>query len=187
MNRHPASVLPRRVWFERAFELGIPREAFPDILERVRGTPARLEERVLGLSRDVLVRRAGEAWSIQEHAGHLGDLEALWAGRLDDFLRGADRLRPADLQNRRTHEARHNEAPIEALLSAFRRERSRTVERLEALGPADLERAALHPRLGQPMTVVDHFFFVAEHDDHHLAAIGERIRAFSAAAARMGS
>jgi uncharacterized damage-inducible protein DinB len=54
------------------------------------------------------------------------------------------------------------------------------VERAEALGPADLGHAALHPRLGQPMTVVDHLFFVAEHDDHHLAAIGELIRRFGA-------
>jgi uncharacterized damage-inducible protein DinB len=168
---------PRRRWFDRRFELGLPLEAFPDILERVRGTPARLEERVRGLTASVLVRRTGEAWSIQENVGHLFDLESLWAGRLDDFLQGAKRLRPADLQNRRTHEARHNERPLEDLLTAFRSARLTTVERLEALGPADLDRTALHPRLAQPMSVIDHFFFVAEHDDHHLAAIGGLIRA----------
>jgi uncharacterized damage-inducible protein DinB len=168
---------PRRRWFDRRFDLGLPREAFPDILERVRGTPARLEERVRGLTASVLVRRIGEAWSIQENVGHLFDLEGLWAGRLDDFLQGAKRLRPADLQNRRTHEARHNERTLEELLTAFRSARLTTVERLEALGPADLDRTALHPRLAQPMSVIDHFFFVAEHDDHHLAAIGGLIRA----------
>jgi len=167
----------RRRWFDRRFEFGLPREAFPDILERVRGTPARLEERARRLGRGMLVRRVGEAWSIQENVGHLSDLEGLWAARLDDFLQGVERLRAADLQNKKTHEARHNERPIEELLSAFRRARLNTVERLEALGPADLERTALHPRLVQPMTVIDHFFFVAEHDDHHLAAIGELIRA----------
>ena len=121
---------PRRRWFDRRFELGLPREAFPDILERVRGTPARLEERV----RDLTAK---------------------------------------------THEARHNERPLEDLLSAFRSARLTTVERLEALGQADLDRTALHPRLAQPMSVIDHFFFVAEHDDHHLAAIGGLIRARS--------
>jgi hypothetical protein len=34
-----------------------------------------------------------------------------------------------------------------------------------------LQLTAHHPRLEQPMTVVDLCFFVAEHDDHHLAAI----------------
>ena len=173
----PAPATTRRVWFDRKFVLGLPADAFPDLIERIRGTPARLEERVRGLDRETLVRRAGDAWSIQENVGHLGDLEPLWAGRLDDFLQGLDRLRAADLQNRRTHEAHHDVAAIGDLLAAFRRQRFATVSRLHTLGAADLARTALHPRLGQPMTIVDHFFFVAEHDDHHLAAIGELIRA----------
>ena len=180
MTPKPAPAFARRVWFERKFVLGLPPEAFPDILERLRGTPARLEERVSGLGRDMLVRRTGEAWSIQENVGHLLDLEPLWAGRLDDFARGDGRLRPADLGNRKTHDARHNESSIEALLTEFRRARSEIVERAETLGPSSLETTALHPRLGQPMTVVDHLFFVAEHDDHHLATIGELIRRFGA-------
>jgi hypothetical protein len=36
----------------------------------------------------------------------------------------------------------------------------------------------LHPRLNQPMRVVDLLFFVAEHDDYHLARISELIREF---------
>jgi hypothetical protein len=39
----------RRIWFERHFELGLPIEAFTDVLERVRGTQSRLEERVRGI------------------------------------------------------------------------------------------------------------------------------------------
>jgi uncharacterized damage-inducible protein DinB len=178
MSHAPAAA--RRVWFERKFALGLPPEAFPDLIERIRGTPARLEERVSGLDPATLVRRAGDAWSIQENVGHLGDLESLWADRLEDFLQGLDRLRAADLQNRKTHEARHNEALIEDLLAAFRRQRMATVSRLDSIGAADLARTALHPRLGQPMTIVDHFFFVAEHDDHHLAAIGALMRASGA-------
>ncbi|MFN8372037.1 MAG: hypothetical protein U0694_04075 [Anaerolineae bacterium] len=36
---------------------------------------------------------------------------------------------------------------------------------------ADVLRASKHPRLLQPMTLVDHIYFVAEHDDHHLAQV----------------
>lgn len=163
----------RRRWFDRRFTLGLPPAAFPDVRERMRGTPARLEERVRGVPRDVLAHRLGGAWSIQENVGHLLDLEPLWAGRLDELLAGAATLRPADVQNRATHEANHNALPIDALLDGFRAARGATVARLDALPAAALTRTALHPRLAQPMTVVDLCFFVAEHDDHHLARITE--------------
>jgi uncharacterized damage-inducible protein DinB len=163
----------RRVWFDRRFELGFPVEAFPDVLERVRGTPIRLEERVRGLEPEVLINRIGDKWSIQEHVGHLLDLEELWSGRLTELIAGDDKLRAADLENRKTHEADHNDNSIEKLLAGFRATRMGIVERLEALSDDELRREALHPRLEQPMTVVDLFFFVAEHDDHHLACITE--------------
>ena len=35
---------------------------------------------------------------------------------------------------------------------------------------------ALHPRLKQPMRLMDLFLFVADHDDHHLAKISALIR-----------
>jgi len=36
--------------------------------------------------------------------------------------------------------------------------------------------SALHPRLQTPMRLIDHLFFIAEHDDHHLAKIGMLLR-----------
>jgi uncharacterized damage-inducible protein DinB len=161
----------RLPWFDRRFELGLPPEAFPYIVERVRGAPARLEDRISGLPPGILKERVEEAWSIQENVGHLGDLEPLWAGRLDDLLAARPELRPVDLQNRKTHEAGHNERSVDALLAVFRRDRLATVGRLEKLSTEQLEVKALHPRLRQAMSVVDLFFFVAEHDDHHFAQI----------------
>jgi hypothetical protein len=35
----------------------------------------------------------------------------------------------------------------------------------------DLDKSSLHPRLMKPMKIIDLAFFVAEHDDHHLAQI----------------
>ena len=172
----PSKPIQRRTWFERKFELGLPVEAFPDVLERVRGTPARLEDRVELLPEETLTSRVGGGWSIQENVGHLIDLEPLWAGRLEDLIAGADRLQGADLENRQTHEAGHDRRRIDDLLGEFRAERTATVGRLEELSVADLRRVSLHPRLEQPMTVVDLFFFVAEHDDHHLARISEILR-----------
>jgi len=75
MNRPP-------IWFERKFESAFPVEQHPNLCVRLRGTPARLEEIVRGAARDVLLKRPGDKWSAQEHAGHLLDLEPLWMARL---------------------------------------------------------------------------------------------------------
>ncbi len=165
-------------WFERKFAFDLPLWMYPNVLERLRGTPARLEELVVSLGREVLTRKPGEDWSIQENSGHLWDLESLWAGRLDDFMAGTEHLRPADLTNRKTYDANHNAHSIESILVAFRRERLEFVRRLDELAESDVLRTALHPRLNQPMRLLDHVFFVAEHDDHHLAQITRLKRLF---------
>src|SRR6516225_332544 len=82
-----------RRWFDRRFELGLPPEAIPEIIERLRGTPARLEERLPEVPPDVLIERYEGKWSIQENAVHLFDIEPLWEGRLDDLLAGSRELR----------------------------------------------------------------------------------------------
>jgi len=163
--------MKQRIWFDRVFSLGHPVGAFPEVLERIRGTPARLEERLAHVGRAVGTRRIDEAWSVHQQVGHLCDLEALWTGRLDDLLVGAERLREADLKNAATHAADHDNREMCVLLLRFRRLRANMVRSLEDLEDDDLARTALHPRLEQPMSTVDLFFFVAEHDDHHLASI----------------
>jgi hypothetical protein len=171
--------MPRTVWFERKFTLDLPLWMYPNVLERVRGTPARLEDRLLELPREVLARRDGDNWSIQEQAGHLLDLGTLDLGRLDDYAAGLDTLRPADLGNRKTHEANHNAGSLEHILASFRAERGEFARRLEKFDAEFIERAALHPRLNLPMRVIDFAYFIAEHDDHHLARISELMRAFA--------
>ncbi len=165
-------------WFERRFSFDFPVLLYPDVIERVRGTPARVEDRVKGVHPSVLTRREGRTWSIQENVGHLLDFEPLDAGRLDDFLHGLPRMRGADLSNRRTHEAGHNDRPMDELLSRFRAGRLALVARLESLGDADFGRTAVHPRLEVPMRLVDWLTFVACHDDYHLARISELVRQF---------
>lgn len=163
-------------WFDRRFELGLPLSSFGPTLGRLRSTPDRIEAAVRGISRGVLTRRAGDGWSAQENIGHLLDLEPLWEKRLDDFDAGTTVLEPADLENRKTQGANHNARQIEDLVREFRIVRSRIVGRMETMTETELSRVALHPRLQQPMSVVDLAYFVAEHDDHHLATIAELLK-----------
>ena len=163
------------VWFKRKFDFNFPVEQHPNLCVRLRGTPSRLEEMLRGASRSALTNKPGGKWSAQEHAGHLLDLESLWMARVDDFLGDGDMLTVADLTNRKTYEANYNARDLAEILALFRAARMRLVDRAEELQPAHFALSRLHPRLKQPMRLVDHLYFVAEHDDHHLAKIWEMI------------
>src|ERR687885_2067783 len=123
-------------WFKRQFTLDLPLWMYPNVVERVRGTPARLEELTRSLPPDTLTRRDGDKWSIQEQAGHLLDLESLGMNRLDDYEAGRETLYAADLQNRKTHQANHNANTIENILAEFRAERMEFVRRLDGYNEA---------------------------------------------------
>ncbi len=171
--------MPNRVpWTKRTFDFDFPADLFPELLERLRGTPVRVEEIARALPPNLLRKRDGETWSIQENIGHLADLESLFSGRLDDFEAGATTLRAADMSNKKTHEAAHNTRPINEILNEFRALRQQLVAQLEALASTDFSRTARHPRLQQPMRIVDMLLFHAEHDDYHLARIRELVRLF---------
>jgi uncharacterized damage-inducible protein DinB len=159
------------LWFERKFEFTFPLDQYPNLCIRLRGTPARLEEIMLGAPPTALLAKPGNKWSAQEHAGHLLDLEPLWLARVEDFFADGKTLTVADLSNRKTHEANHNSRPLKELLAEFRAARLRLLDRVNKFEPSLLARSLLHPRLQQPMRLVDHLYFVAEHDDHHLAKI----------------
>jgi uncharacterized damage-inducible protein DinB len=159
------------LWFERKFEFAFSPDLFPNLCIRLRGTPARLEEMLRDQPSDLLTARRDEKWTVQEQAGHLLDLEELWRARLYDFVEGSPHLSPADLQNRKTHEANHNARPLSDILAEFRSARTALTDKLDALDHGTIAHTLLHPRLQQPMRLVDHLYFVAEHDDHHLAKI----------------
>jgi uncharacterized damage-inducible protein DinB len=170
--------MPRKPpWIDRRFAFDLPVDMFPNVLERLRGTPARIEERLAPLTPDRLVAKPGDAWSIQEIVGHLTIVEGLWLARLDDFAAGLDELTPADMSNRATEEAGFNAQEPDAVLADFRAARAGFVARLAALSDDEIGRAARHPRLDQPMRVLDLMVFAAEHDDHHLAGITEILEA----------
>jgi uncharacterized damage-inducible protein DinB len=167
------ATMKQNKWFERNFPMDLPPWIFSSILERLRGTPARLEKRIATIPDKYFTVRLDGNWSIQENIGHLLDLEPLWNGRLEDLLSGAQTLRPTDLANTATNLADHNAKVIQDLLRDFRVVRMAFVKKLETLLEEDLGKTSLHPRMDTPMNIIDKMFFVAEHDDHHLACITE--------------
>lgn len=167
-----AEILP---WLEYRWTFDFPTGMFRAVLERLRGTPARLEELVRDAAPAAMRRREGEAWSPQGNAGHLWMVDALWQIRIREFLAGAATLTAADMGNRATEASAYDEQPLPAILAGFRAARGETVAMLAPLALADAGRVAHHPRLDRKIRLVDLCFFAAEHDDHHLAVIRERL------------
>jgi uncharacterized damage-inducible protein DinB len=163
-------------WIERKFDFHFPIGLFPVIVERLRGTMLRIEAMVKNKTEEELARKTGGAWSAKEQIGHLYDLEELWFGRIEDFLAGKETLRAADMTNTKTHEADHNNKNMKELIQQFSAARSKLLSKVENLDEAAASMTSIHPRLQKPMKLVDSLFFVAEHDDHHLAKVRELIQ-----------
>jgi uncharacterized damage-inducible protein DinB len=155
-------------WFERKFAPIEDNGIFPTILERLDGTPARLAAKMKRINAAATTFDAGK-WSIKKEIGHLIDLEPLWHERAKQILRGEGNLLVADLSNQKTHLTDHDAQNIKDLIKLFKHNREKLMQTLHNIQESDLEKSALHPRLGTPMRLIDLAFFVAEHDDHHLA------------------
>jgi uncharacterized damage-inducible protein DinB len=158
-------------WFERKFDFSTDQNIIPSLIERLDGTPVRLRYKLALIDQGIYASSFEGKWSILEHIGHLGDLEPLWIGRLEDILNGEKEMRVTDLSNAATDKANHNTRSADELIDRFERMRKVTVDKLQALTEEEAFKFSLHPRLKTPMRTIDLFTFVAEHDDHHLAKI----------------
>lgn len=170
--------IAQTAWLNREFVFHDPIGLFPIVVERLRGTPARAKELVVGLTENELATRVNAKWSVKEHLGHLVDLQPLDEQRLKEFLNHAKVLSAADVENRTTEIAGHRSVPIAHIIKRLAAARQDLVRRLEILTEEEVERVAIHPRLQQPMRLLDWVHFMAEHDDHHLARARSVIAGF---------
>ena len=167
----------QEAWFDRKFAFDYPVERIGVLLSRLRGTEHRIRAATRGVPPDRLTQRTGDRWSIQEHVGHLADLEALHLQRLAEVAAGKATLTGADLENRATWTAGHNERSFADVLASFSAVRAELLAALTALDAEGLAKAAIHPRLQVAMRAVDIAGFCAEHDDQHIATIEQMLAA----------
>jgi len=170
--------MKRSTWFERKFQSIEDNGLLPGIIERLEGTPLRLEAKIRKMPAGLLSKKSAEKWSVKKEVGHLNDLEPLWYERVLQIQAGSPEMLAADLTNRKTQDADHDERDIKDLLSDFNASRDKLVAKLRSLSEKDLEQSSRHPRLQTPMKIVELAYFVAEHDDHHLAQISSLMEDF---------
>jgi hypothetical protein len=168
--------MERTRWIERQFQIDLPMGWMENVLIRLEGAPIRLEHYFQRLDSVQAGTRVEGKWSIKEHVGHLGDLELLHHARITDFVARNPELKAADMQNRMTEEADHNQKGTWDLLAHFAAGRAQFIQALRRLDADAQAFQSIHPRLQTPMKPVDMAFFVAEHDDHHIAYIVQLIK-----------
>ncbi len=166
------------IWFDRKFEFNLPPEMLAIEIERLRGTPARLEEKVANIPKKALINSEGEKWSVLQTIGHLIICFDLWEPRIVDFKNREKELHPADLNNTKSKTTNFNNYQLDELLKTFRAKQENLVRQFESFSDEDAALTAFHPRLQKPMRLIDLAYFIAEHDDHHLAIITDLIRKY---------
>ena len=160
-------------WFERSFSILDPALRLPGIIERLKGTPWRLRGILSVIPEHQLTEKISGQWSIQENVGHLLDLEPLWLQRVRELMDKKLEMYAADLKNTSTSRAAHNTSNIEDIMTAFTIDRMLLISAFESMSDDVKSHQCLHPRLKIPMRPVDLGYFIAEHDDHHLARVNE--------------
>ena len=162
-------------WTSRTFNFDFPEGMFPIIISRLKGAYPRILDLTQNISDQTLSQQINNKWSIKQQIGHLTDLEELHSARIIDFKNNATILRAWDGTNKKTFEANHNQKNINKLLEEFKSVREHFINELLSFSDSELIKTALHPRLQKQMRIVDMAFFVAEHDDHHIAKMWEII------------
>ena len=171
--------MERTKWVDRVFNLDIPPGWLPNILSRLDGVTVRLKQITSKVGEPELSKCLDNSWSIKEHIGHLIDLEELHSGRIQDFKDREPILRAADMSNKKTYAADHNDQTMADLISRFEKARKHFITALRGVDDETQQFVATHPRLKVDMRIVDMAFFTAEHDDHHIASIYELVEAFN--------
>jgi len=163
-------------WTQRKFDFGFQKEYLPFMLERIRATAPRIEEMTKGFSEEKLAQQVNEQWSVKQHIGHFIDLEELHQTRVEQFKEGLLELRAADMSNKKTYEADHNQRKVADLLSELRKARAHFINSILEIDEDKLDHKAMHPRLQKEITITDLVYFVGEHDNHHMTIMDSLLR-----------
>ncbi|MGK0364253.1 MAG: putative damage-inducible protein DinB [Saprospiraceae bacterium] len=164
-------------WIERKFTPVTDNGRLATIIERLDGTEYRLIGKLADDEGPDSTTKIDGKWSIVEEIGHLYTLELLWIARVKEIVAGKETLQSADMSNKATTNGKFNTQDLEDLLDGFGERREELLSLLRKVKPEDLEKKSQHPRLERPMGIVDLAYFVAEHDDHHLAKISKMLDA----------
>ena len=142
------------------------------MIEILAATPDRIRALVEGICDGELSRKpAPDVFSLRENVLHLRDIDV--EGYARRIARVLDEERPflPDVDGAKLAVERHyNNQPLDSALQAFAESRARSIERLSAIKPADLDRLADLEGVGT-VTLRRLLELWIEHDAGHIADI----------------
>ena len=106
-------------WTDRKFEFDSPVSVYTEQIHRLKNTPLVLEKLLKDIPKEILTKEPDEGWTIQQNAGHLISVDNLFIGRLDDYEKELEELRPADMTNEATEKMDYNTFDIKEILTRF--------------------------------------------------------------------
>lgn len=153
-------------------DFALPASQLPTLLTRMRATPVQLARVVLGVHQAMLTNRLMTGRSALDHIAHLTETEVLWHARLDDLASGAAVLRASQQSCEPRVESRTADPDaVRTMLHTFYQVRTALAQRIAEAPTRVHAVAALHPRLGIPVTLAGQCQMVLDHDQRHLRTI----------------
>ena len=137
-------------------------------LDRLKRTADQLETAIRGQVAEVLARRPdGKNWAGVEVLCHLRDTEEAFFGRFEMIMALDEPPVAVSNPDRWAAERQYLRNDAGEAIAAFRARRTDSLEFLQALTPAQWQRAGIHPVRG-PMSLDTFLTVMAWHDDNHL-------------------
>jgi len=162
-EQHPRPI----IWAHRPFHFPEDVSEMPSQMLHLKTFPSHLALTLREISKDKLTTRQDGKWSIQEHLGHLIDLEDLPTLRVKEILQGKDTLTPADMSNKNTWDKNYNEKNLYGLCESFIERRNKLVKLLAGFSDSQLLKWTYHERLHRNMSILDLTYFQCQHDHYH--------------------
>jgi len=162
-SKHPRPAL----WTERQFNFPKDLSEKESLLHHLGSFPSQCSIVLESIPHEMFTERHENKWSIQEHLGHLLDLDDLPSRRIVEILAGNEVLSAADMENKITWENNYNDQKMLEICEQFMKKRKNLVELFNSVPEEKWLDSAFHERLNRPMSILDLAYFQGQHDQYH--------------------
>ncbi len=162
-SQHPRPTL----WAEMQFDWPTDISEKDTLLHHLATFPSQCSITLESIPHEKLNVRHDGKWSIQEHLGHLLDMDDLPSKRIIEILADKSVMTAADMDNRHTWDQNYNDHNIYEICERFIGRRRILVDLFKSVPEEKWLASANHERLNRQMSILDLAYFQGQHDHYH--------------------